>query len=250
MALGVGEWTPPARIQGDQRRVDSLVGRPIIVVVRDVLENHSSRAYPEPKDKVIVDLVDLAGPTDDFTQPRIYVNCLWGAGAVVDGLKEYKGDGKAYMVKPGSTKSANGRDYIILEPLAGDERAFAMNWLSRNPEAIDAARAEKVREAQAQIQGHAAQAPQAPVAPQVPSLSGAGVGLAPSVQGIAAPAVASPGLQNWAQQAQNAPAAPPASVAPGEAPPFAGGPVQSAPAASAPSLSEQAAAALAQVNAS
>lgn len=224
--MAVGTWTPPARVNGDQKAVNTLADRPLLVRVHEVLENHTTRRFPEPRDKVVVDLVDLAGDDGTGTSPRIYIGSLWGAGAVVDGLKPFAGTGDLLPVIPKWTKAVNGgNDYITLHPIEGQVLEFAKQWDARNPGAVDQARTRKMAEAE---QAQAAQgAPAQMNQPPVPQLAGLG---------NQAPAQAQGPFQPQAQATQ-------APAQPAQA-----GPFQQAQ-AQAPFSGDQAQAALAQLNA-
>lgn len=243
MSQGVGTWTPPARMDFDSFRVDHAHGRPLLVRVRELKEQHASRRFPTPKDKVVVDVVDLAGADNTGASPRVFVGCMWGADAVVDGLRDYVGDGIAYPVIPRGQQSQGGNTYTVLDPMEGPALEWATAWYNANPNAIDEARDAKMQAARAAQAAQHAESGQAgpvqPQAPQVPQLVGLG---AAQAQAPVAQAPATP-VQQFAPAMS---AAAPVTQAPAPAGP-SGDPFQ-AP-AQAPITSDQAAAALAALNA-
>lgn len=244
--MGLQDWTPPAQINGDARKVTDLVGHVLLVRVSELKLNHTTRRFPNPQDKVVVDVIDAStitlGPDGQPTPPSIYVECLWGAGAVVDGLREYAGDGNFYPVKVGTATSGTGNQYVTLEAPEGQDKALAVAAYERFASMVDQRRAQKLAEAQA-ARANNVQAPVAPVAP--PALAP----VQPVVPQQAAPIQIPNPLQlpqqpapaQWAQAPQAQAPAP--APAPGPAPvdpnPFSGTP---APVQAGPSSADQAAA--------
>jgi hypothetical protein len=166
--MAIQQFTRPTRVRGDKFGVSERnpqgVDRPLIVKVREVVEDFKSRDYPDPKPVVFVDVVDLFGRNNDWN-PTIYVGPLWGGAALVDSLRPYVGQDAELPVMPKLVRSGSGRNYTVLVPL--DESTWldaAVKWLEMNPTAIDDAR--RAREAETGVQS----APPAQVTPQAPSV--------------------------------------------------------------------------------
>lgn len=195
--MTLGAFQPKARIQGDRLDLKAYNGRPLLVRVTEYVPDFSSQAYPNPKPVIFADVVDL------YTS-QIFVNCLFGAGAVVDNLKEFAGTETVMPVKPVLKNSPkSGRTYIALEALDGQEAANADQWYNAYWGHVNQTRAQReAAAAPAQVPG----APQGFAPPGTPP--GAGVNAAPAQFGGApmqqqqqAPA------QNF-QQPQGVPGAP------------------------------------------
>lgn len=176
--MALGHYTRPARIQADSLDVRTVVGRPLLVKVREFRPDFTSPKFPNPKDVVIVDVVDLLGPNNDGNA-KIFVGPLWGAAAVVDGLKENAGRDITLPVMPVNQQSGSGRTYVTLIPLEDKYLAFAEAWYAKNANAIDEAR--NAKEAQANPLGQItpAEAPPAPSMQQGVPLPQAGFKPAP-----------------------------------------------------------------------
>ncbi len=161
MTTTLGTFSPPARIENDSIRVDSLYNTPLLVKVVKYIEDFVSPKYPNPKPVIVVDCVNLA--TGD-----IYIGPMWGAGAVVDGLRPYAGTDQVLPVMP-YEKQGKVNSYVALKMLEGPALANATAWFTTYPTALADRRAAK--EAQAALV-----ASNAPVAPM-------------PVQGLPAPTI-------------------------------------------------------------
>lgn len=153
--MTLGTFQPRARVQGDKLNLQQYAGRPLLVRTTEFVPDFSSQAYPNPKPVVFADVVDLISG-------QIFINVLWGAGAVVDNLKDKAGTEEVIPVKAGNvTSPKSGRQYIALFPLEGGELDAAVGWYNTNWAHVDNTRAQ--RQAQAAV---AAPAPAQPQAPQ------------------------------------------------------------------------------------
>lgn len=220
MTASLGTYAPPVRIESDKIRVDSLYDTPLLIKAVKYIEDFTSTEYPTPKPVIIVDVVNLA--TGD-----IWIGPLWGAAAVVDGLKPYVGTDQVLAVMP-YEKQGKSRKYASLRQLEGPQHAAAAAWLNAYPTALADRRAQK--EAQAALVGAA---PVAPLPVQGVPAPAPGVVLPPSVD------VAAHIAAGWTMAQINTQygtvAAPAAPVPPAPAPPVAAPPAPVAPvAASAP----------------
>ena len=157
--MTLGTFQPRPRVQGDKLNLQQYAGRPLLVRTTEFVPDFSSQAYPNPKPVVFADVVDLISG-------QIFVNVLWGAGAVVDNLKDKAGTEEVVPVKPGNvTSPKSGRSYIALFPLDGGELDAAVGWYNQNWAIVDQTRAQ--RQAAAAAAAPANPTPAAPnVAPQ------------------------------------------------------------------------------------
>lgn len=147
--MTLGTFQPKARMSGDKLDLRQYAGRPLLVRTVDFDPAFSSPNYPEPKPVVFVDVVDLISG-------QIYISALWGAGAVVDNLKDKAGTEEVVAVKAAnvpSTKRA-GTHYVALFPLEAGELEAATGWYNQNWAIVDQTRAQR------QAQAAPAQAPQ------------------------------------------------------------------------------------------
>lgn len=146
--MTLGTFQPKARMSGDKLDLRQYAGRPLLVRTVDFDPAFSSPNYPEPKPVVFVDVVDLISG-------QIYISALWGAGAVVDNLKDKAGTEEVVAVKAAnvpSTKRA-GTHYVALFPLEAGELEAATGWYNQNWAIVDQTRAQR------QAQAAPAQAP-------------------------------------------------------------------------------------------
>jgi len=149
--MTLGTFQPRARVQGDKLNLQQYAGRPLLVRTTEFVPDFSSQAYPNPKPVVFADVVDLISG-------QIFINVLWGAGAVVDNLKDKAGTEEVIPVKAGNvTAPKSGRSYIALFPLEGGELDAAVGWYNTNWAHVDNTRAQR------QAQAAAAAPAQAPV---------------------------------------------------------------------------------------
>ena len=172
--MALGAYVRKSRVQTDRLRVDSLVGHALLVKVREFRPDFSSQQYPTPKPVVIVDVLDLsvvaanvkANPSD-LLAGAVFIGPLWGAEAVVDGLKDYAGSDELIPVMVGSAVSpSTGRTYCLLDAIEDDATMqFAAGVDAKFPDVLDERRAQ--REAQADE----AAVKTGPVVPTVPKLT-------------------------------------------------------------------------------
>lgn len=140
--MALGTFTPPPSKTAGSFKPQDHAGKPIIVVVREFLENHTTRRYPEPRDKVIFDVVDIMSDT-------VVISVMTGAGAIVDRLKDsIAGPGEEPTKLPVmfvKVAAANGgNDYYSVEPLEGTALQLAAAWDAKNPTRIEDERAAKI----------------------------------------------------------------------------------------------------------
>ena len=150
--MALGTFTPPPSQTASSFDPRTNHGKPLIVVVREFRENFTTRKFPQPKDVVIVDVVDLLAG-------EIKLSVIWGGGAMVDRLKgSVAAEGaeperlpvKIVKVSPAS----GGNDYYSIDPLEGKELDLAAAWDAKNPTLIDEKRAEKEAEERAKGNGN------------------------------------------------------------------------------------------------
>lgn len=141
--MTLGTFQPRARVQGDKLNLQQYAGRPLLVRTTEFVPDFSSQAYPNPKPVVFADVVDLISG-------QIFINVLWGAGAVVDNLKDKAGTEEVIPVKAGNvTSPKSGRSYIALFPLEGGELDAAVGWYNANWAHVDNTRAQRQAQAAA-----------------------------------------------------------------------------------------------------
>jgi hypothetical protein len=134
-------FTPKARIQGDKMDLRNYYGRPLLVRVNEFVPDFTSPRFPDPKPVVFVDVVDLASG-------QIFINALWGGGAVVDNLKEHAGTN---VVLPLMAQQAqgSGNAYIALVALDDATAAAAGQWYQQNWGVVEQTRQQRMAAAQA-----------------------------------------------------------------------------------------------------
>lgn len=140
--MALGTFTPPPSKSASSFDPRTHHGKPLIVVAREFLPQHVTRKYPEPRDKVVCDVVDLMADT-------VVVSVLWGSGAIVDRLKvSVPEEGATAERLPVSivkvSPSGGGNDYYSVEPLDGTALQLAVAWDQKNPTRIDDERAAKL----------------------------------------------------------------------------------------------------------
>lgn len=149
--MTLGTFQPRARISGDKLNLQQYAARPLLVRTMEFVPDFSSQAYPDPKPVVFADVVDLISG-------QIFINVLWGAGAVVDNLKDKAGTEEVIPVKAGNvTSPKSGRQYIALFPLEGGELDAAVGWYNQNWAHVDNTRAQRQAQAAAAAPAAAAQ---------------------------------------------------------------------------------------------
>lgn len=141
--MTLGTFQPRARVQGDKLNLQQYAGRPLLVRTTEFVPDFSSQAYPNPKPVVFADVVDLISG-------QIFINVLWGAGAVVDNLKDKAGTEEVIPVKAGNvTSPKSGRSYIALFPLEGGELDAAVGWYNTSWAVVDQTRMQRQQQAAA-----------------------------------------------------------------------------------------------------
>jgi len=207
-------FQPKARITGDKMDLRNYYGRPLLVRVNEFVPDFSSQQYPNPKPVVFVDVVDLISG-------QIFINSLWGGGAVVDNLREHAGTQVVLPLMAQQANSGQGRSYIALVALDDNTAALAGQWHAANWGTVEQTRAQRMAAAQAAAPAQqqpnqfqqAAQQPQQgfgqPAQNQVqqPAAQGFGgpaqVQQQPAAQGFGAPAQGQQPVQGFGQpQAQ------------------------------------------------
>lgn len=168
--MALGTYVPPKTGVAGSFDPRYNADKPLIVVVREFREDFTTRKFPNPKDVVIVDVVDILANT-------VIVSVIWGAGAVVDRLKDRApadgADPEKLPVKLVAVKSqSTGNDYASIEPLEGKELELAVAWDAKNPTRIDDERAQRQSEIkEGPAEGQKAAPAEEPAAPADPKLS-------------------------------------------------------------------------------
>jgi hypothetical protein len=211
-------FQPKARISGDKMDLRNYFGRPLLVRVTEFVPDFTSQAFPTPKPVVFADVVDLASG-------QIFINVLWGGGAVVDNLKDHAGTDVVLPLVANNATGGSGRNYIALAALDDATAAQAGQWYQQNWGVVEQTRQQRMAAAQAAApapqQGFAqpAQQQQAPAPQQGFAQPSPQQGFAPAgqqfqqvapQQGFAQPAqggvgMAPAGQQGFAQPQQAAP---------------------------------------------
>jgi hypothetical protein len=187
--VALGTYQP--KTQGNFLRstpfsIKDNLGSPLIVVVREHIEEFKGNGLYPVHPVLFVALVDL-GPVLKGGEAQVYGNALIGSGVIVDRLKEYAGTGTKLPVKFSRQAPANGgNSYFVVDPLDGAEMALAVKWDEKYPNRIE----EELAALQAEADAKAAEE---------------GNGSAPSFTGLGnqtpAPAVVSnPAVDNDALQ--------------------------------------------------
>lgn len=135
-------FQPKARITGDKMDLRNYFGRPLLVRVNEYVPDFASQAFPNPKPVVFVDVVDLA-------QGQIFINALWGGGAVVDNLKEHAGTDVVLPLMAQNAVGGNNRNYIALTALDDATAAAAGQWYQQNWATVEQTRQQRMAQAQA-----------------------------------------------------------------------------------------------------
>ena len=199
-----GTFTPASRIDTDKVRIDALDGHNLLVRVQEFKPDFTSKQYPNPKAVVFCDVADLG-------TGQVYIGVLWGAGAVVDGLKQYAGTGQVLPVGVEKVVGGAHGGWMRLNPLEGDALAAAGQWYETYwAQHVDAVRA--AREAAAKVEAVPAPAAPpaanpapalAPVQAAAPVAPAAAAPVAPTAAAppVAAPPVAVPDIDPAALQA-------------------------------------------------
>lgn len=154
----------------DPRPQFGNVGKPLIVVLREFKAGFVTPKYPNPKDVVICDVVDLS-PTYAGGEAVVLPSVIWGAAAITDQINKQCQPGVAYPMKIVTVIGNSGTPYAKIQGLQEDpadaemlQRAVA--WDGQFGLAyIDHMAAQK-RAADAMA---AAAAPVAPAAPAQPA---------------------------------------------------------------------------------
>jgi hypothetical protein len=154
--MSLGEYVAPERMQGDKYVANQHIGRPMIVVARELVEGMRTKHQPDGSGVGIrIDVADLA-------EDKVYIGALWMSGALVDGLKPHVATGTPLPVKIDQVTGASGNPYLTLVPLQDKYRELAEKWYAANPTRIDDER--KAREAEANPLGTVSTPASAPAA--------------------------------------------------------------------------------------
>jgi hypothetical protein len=193
---GLGQYVPPAASQGDRIQAQQMVDRPILVWVRRTQHLAKTKFSATGGEAVYLDFVDLSNN-------QVFIEVMWMAGAIVDGLKQYAGDGCAYPVKVVRVEGGAHGSYNTIKSLSDDPQW--MNHVLANLPTFQQMVAQTRAQKEAEWATAMAQANQPPAMPGAPSGPPPAPALAPA--GAAAPQYQQPG-----QPAQYG--APPAAAPP------------------------------------
>lgn len=174
---GLGQYTKPQGSQGDRIQAQQMVDRPLLVWVRKTQHLQRTKFSATGGDAVYIDFVDLLSN-------QVYIEVMWMAGAIVDGLKQYAGDGNAYPVKVVKVQGGQWGSYQTIESLSEDPQwmAHIQANLPAFQQLVAQTRAQKEQEwaiAMQQAQQPPAP-PQAPGMPPAPTLTPMGVASNPN----------------------------------------------------------------------
>lgn len=115
---GLGQYNKPQGSQGDRVQAQQMVDRPMLVWVRRTEWKNKTRFNENGGTAVFVDILDLSNNA-------VYIEVMWMAGAIVDGLKQYAGDGCAYPVQIVKVQGGAHGSYNDLKSLGDDPQ-----WMS------------------------------------------------------------------------------------------------------------------------
>lgn len=196
---GLGQYNKPQGSQGDRIQAQQMLDRPLLVWVRKTQFLNRTKFSADGGEAVYIDFVDLLSN-------QAYIEVMWMAGAIVDGLKQYAGDGNAYPVKVVQVAGGKWGKYQTIESLSEDPQ-----WMG-HIQANLAAFQNLVQQTRAAKEQEWAQAMRQPPAPPAPNGPPPPPALAPAA-GAAAPQYgATPEFQQTAAQYGVPQQAPPAPV--------------------------------------
>jgi len=162
--MNLDTFTPPVREEGDRVPAKEMVGRPLVVLVREHRTGVKTQFNSNPQDPakyrpeggeaVLLDMADL-------TTGAVYIGALWFNGAIVDSLKGYVAQALPVKLFYDTPKTGTN-PYLNVEPLAGNELAAAHQWVTANPDRFERERAARQAAALA-----AASVPSAPMSAPV-----------------------------------------------------------------------------------
>lgn len=207
---GLGQYNKPQGSQGDRIQAQQMVDRPILVkVIRSEWKN-KTKFSENGGEAVFFDMIDLS-------TNAVYIEVMWMAGAIVDGLKQYAGDGNVYPVKVVKVTGGAHGSYQTIESLGEDPQ-----WMNHVMSNLAAFQNLLIQTRAQREQEWATAMRQPPAPPQVPSGPPAPPALTPAgapgqygpPPGGAAP---SPPMQQ-PQYQQQAPPPPPAAAPPVQQP--------------------------------
>lgn len=167
--MELNTFTPPVREDGDRVPAKEMVGRPLVVQVREHRTgvktqynsdpNDAKRYKPEGGDAVLLDMADLS-------TGAVYIGVLWFNGAIVDSFKAYVASVLPVKLFYDTPKSGTN-PYLNVEPLTGAELASAQQWAATNPHTFESERAARQQQntAAAPATGGMAPIPGAPSTP-------------------------------------------------------------------------------------
>lgn len=157
--IALGQFiAPPSGLKAGQFDPAQNVGKPVIMVPREHRTDFVTPRFPNPKDVVIYDLVDLTSLDPATGEARnLQISVITGAGAMVDRLKNHlpgqpgndTGAPMALPVKIVAVERPGKATYFSIAGLEGQELQLAQLWDTRFGIAyIDAKRAEVQAEQQ------------------------------------------------------------------------------------------------------
>jgi hypothetical protein len=146
--MELGTFTPPPPLSeiGDRMRPRDVVGRPLIIAVRELRNgiktpfnsNPSDKGYkPEGSEGIVVDVTDIR--TDE-----VWIGALW-MGAIVRQLREYVGQVVPVCLS-WQTPPSGGNPFVNAAPLEGPDLALAQHWARANPDRFETERDRRSRE--------------------------------------------------------------------------------------------------------
>lgn len=103
----------------DPRPQFGNVGKPLIVVLREFKAGFVTPKYPNPKDVVICDVVDLS-PTYAGGEAVVLPSVIWGAAAITDQINKQCQPGVAYPMKIVTVIGNSGTPYAKIQGLQED----------------------------------------------------------------------------------------------------------------------------------
>jgi hypothetical protein len=150
--MPLGTFVPKTGNKAGSFKPQDNADKPLIVVPREFRPDFVTKQYPNPKDVVFYDVADLS-PLLKGEPVEIVIGVITGSKAIVDQLnnamqkakKDGATDDPKLPVKFVSRLNAANVVYYSVEPLDPESKEYqlAVKWESKNPEAIDKARAEK-----------------------------------------------------------------------------------------------------------
>lgn len=215
MTSGLGQFVRTPKVNtSDQFKAKDNQGKPLLVWVREIKwvktkywkQKSESDRDPRGAEGVVVDLFSV-------NDNAAFINVLWMAGAVKDGLLPYVGSDQPLPVKIMMQEGGDYEGYLVVEALEGAELQAASAFYTSYPTYVNDTRVQRLAAwkaaAEAEQAASSAPAPAGPP-PGVPTLAPI-AGPAPTL--ASAPAVPPAPANAPFTQPPAAPAAPPAPAA-------------------------------------